>query len=177
MRSRTLPIASALLLVSALPVHAAAPGVDPGEGGAQVAGLFVQACLQHPGAVASLRNWAAQHGLKALPPQGADAFLHGVHGLAYDATTPGGRFVLVSEDGGSCSAVAQHADPAALDAALAADLGKVGATITLVAERDDSEERALHLRTYRLNLDGRAYALVSGTTAGGGQAMLTLTAP
>jgi hypothetical protein len=69
----------------------------------QVAGLFMQSCLQFAGDKDGLRDWAKKTGLKELPAEAQDQFLYGLPGVVFDASNKDGKFVLVSEDGGSCS--------------------------------------------------------------------------
>lgn len=145
----------------------------------QLAGLFVQSCVQFAGDPKGLRVWAQKTKFAPLPPDGQSAFLNGLPGIAYDATNTQGKFVLISEDGGACSAVAEHADAAAVVTALEGFLRDQKVPFELTSQRSDSQETALQHREYAANRDGRPLAMLVSTTASpeGGEAMLSVTSP
>src|SRR3954464_15949829 len=80
----------------------------------QLAGLFMQSCVRFAGNAPGLSRWIDEIKLPALPPPGQQAFLKGRRGIAYDATNPEGKFVILSGEDGSCSAIVDRADSAAL---------------------------------------------------------------
>jgi hypothetical protein len=145
-----------------------------GNGAGDLAGLFLQGCLNFAGDPAGLRDWARQRGLSALPPAQAAAFLHGAPGTVFDASTTENKLVLVSSDDGLCSAVSNRIDGAALPGVLEADLQNLGIRFRLVIERDDAHADALHYREYLAAKEKRAWrVLVATAKAPTGQAMLT----
>src|SRR4051794_12631662 len=104
-----------LAIVLAIPPCAASRADDTAQVNAkQVAGLFMQSCLQYAGSKEGLRAWARKTGLKELPKDIQDRFLYGLPGVVFDASNKEGKFVLVSEDRGSCSALAESASGAAV---------------------------------------------------------------
>ena len=141
----------------------------------QVAGLFMQSCVQFAGDKSALRDWAKKTGLADLPKQAADGFLYGLPGVVFDASNRDGKFVLVSEDGGSRSAVAETAAGTSVVTALEQDLNEAKITFKVTADRTDSEERALKHREYLATQGNRQWLLLVSTVkdASGGQAMLT----
>jgi len=161
---------AAVLSLCAAPARADSPAE-------QLSGLFVQACVAHAGDVGGLRAWAAEHGLKSVPDEAKPFFLNGKPGIAYDASDPGGKFALASDDAGACAASTPQADPEMLVASLDRFLPLAGARAVLTAEADDPAEAGLHHRTFRLSIAARDYAMVVSTTRGGGIAMLSLTRP
>ena len=84
----------------------------PNVAAKQVAGLFMQSCVQFAGDRDGLRGWARKTGLNALPAEAQDRFLYGLPGVVFDASNKEGKFVLVSEDAGSCSTLAEMANGA-----------------------------------------------------------------
>ena len=141
----------------------------------QVAGLFMQSCVQFAGDKIALRDWARKTGLNELPAKVADGFLYGLPGVVFDASNKVGKFVLVSEDGGSCSTVAETASGASVIADLEQDLNEAKITFKITADKIDPEERALKHREYVATQGDREWLLLVSTVkdAGEGQAMLT----
>ncbi|HTI81871.1 MAG TPA: hypothetical protein VL614_15585 [Acetobacteraceae bacterium] len=141
----------------------------------QVAGLFMQSCVQFAGDKVALRDWARKTGLNELPKQVADGFLYGLPGVVFDASNKDGKFVLVSEDGGSCSAVAETATGTSVVTNLEQDLNEAKITFKVTADKNDPEERTLKHREYVATQGSREWLLLVSTVkdAGGGQAMLT----
>jgi hypothetical protein len=141
----------------------------------QFAGLFMQSCLPYAGDPAGLRAWASRIGLPKVPDAARDAFLHGVPGQAFDATSDAGKFVVLSSDDGICSIVTdQAAQQPAIDG-LETDLRQSGIAFRLVIERDDATIQAIHDREYLATRNGRSWRILLATVkdANGGQAMLT----
>jgi hypothetical protein len=152
---------------------AAAPAPMPGDDSAQLAGLFMQACVMQPNAHA-MRAWAVAHSLKPLPTDAQGTWLGGQPGIAYDATDSAGKFVLAVRDNSNCATFAEHAQADALVAGLDPLLRHAGGTWTVEQDAPDPQNQELHERTYDLLLGGQAYHILIGTTEGGGQAMLGL---
>jgi hypothetical protein len=141
----------------------------------QVTGLFVQSCVRFAGDKDGLRGWAGKTGLKLLPAGVQDRFLYGLPGMVFDASNMVGKFVLVSEDGGSCSVVAEMASGPGVITDLEQDLNDARITFKVTAERADAEEKALKHREYQASQGERGWLLLVSTVknAEGGQAMLT----
>lgn len=157
----------------------AAPADQAAEDAKQLAGLFVQSCVRFAGDLKGLRAWAEQAKFAPLPADGQSVFLNGLPGIAYDATNKQGKFVIVSEDGGACSAVAQHADPAAVVASFEGFLRDQKVSFQMTGQHPDSQEAALSHREYSATRNGKPLEMLVSTTAaeGGGEAMLSLTSP
>jgi len=141
----------------------------------QLAGLFMQGCLPFAGDPGGLRKWAAQAKLPAVPEPARAVFLNGAPGQVFDATTPGGKFVVVSSDDGLCSCVAENVTGDGLTTALEADLRQAGVAFRKVIERDDKRAPDLHYREYLATLSGRNWRILQATVRDprGGHAMLT----
>lgn len=165
-------LALAGMLALASPARAEDP---PNLAAKQVAGLFMQSCIQFAGDKDGLRGWAKKTGLRELPPSAQDRFLYGLPGVVFDASNKEGKFVLVSEDGGSCSVVAEMAKGAALITNLEQDLNDAKIAFKVTAEKVDSEEKALNHREYLASQGDRGWLLLVSTVKDplGGQAMLT----
>ncbi len=153
---RLAPGLAAAGLLLAVP---AARADSPSE---HLVGLFVQGCLPFVGDVAGLRAWAAAQRLPILPEAGRKAFLQDQPGVVFDATDAGGKLVLISGSDGNCDAVADRAD-AALARQLEQVLGRLGVTLTVAAERDDPQEKALHYREYVARKGERGWRIVVST--------------
>jgi hypothetical protein len=141
----------------------------------QVAGLFMQSCLQFAGDKDGLRDWAKKTGLKTLPTEAQDQFLYGLPGVVFDASNTNGKFVLVSEDGGSCSVVAEIASGPTVISDLEQDMTDAKIAFTVTAEKSDAVERALRHREYQASQGQREWLLLVSIVKdpAGGQAMLT----
>jgi hypothetical protein len=149
----------------------------PAENASQLAGLFMQSCVQFAGDRAGLRDWARRTGLVEVPEQARAAFLREASGMVFDASNQVGKFVLISDDAGGCSTVAELADGQAVIAALEADLRQAGISFAPGRDADDPEERQLRHREYTASTGTRTWRIVVGTVRDrqGGQAMLTAT--
>jgi hypothetical protein len=152
------------------PAHAA--GNDPAH---QLAGLFMQSCVAFAGDAAGLRDWAKRTGLTAVTEPGRTAFLHAVPGVVFDASNTAGKFVVVSTDEGSCSALTDAADGPAVIGALETDLAEAGMQFRLLNERGDPQEQSLRYREYGATRNGHGWRILVGAVKDrqGGQAMLT----
>ena len=141
----------------------------------QVAGLFMQSCMRFAGDTDGLRDWAKKTGLKALPQEAQDQFLYGLPGVVFDASNMDGKFVLVSEDGGSCSAIAQTASGSSVIADLEQDMNDAKIAFKVTLEKNDAEEKALKHREYMATQGDREWLLLVSTVKdpAGGQVMLT----
>ncbi len=159
-------------MACAIPVRADDP---PDINANQVAGLFMQSCIQFAGDKDGLRDWAKQTSLKELPREAADHFLYGLPGVVFDASNKDGKFVLVSEDGGSCSAIAETAKGTSVIEDLEQDLNAAKIVFKVTGEKNDAEEKALQHREYLATQGDRQWLLLVSTVkdANGGQAMLT----
>jgi hypothetical protein len=167
----------ALILVVATLAGPAKADDGPSVAG-QLAGLFVQSCLQFAGNSNGLRDWAKKTGLQELPGSAQQAFLYGLPGVVFDATNKMGKLVLISEDGGSCSVVAERASSAAVINTLEQDLRQAQIAFSLSRDGDDPKERVLHHREYAASTPKRSWLLLVSTVADGaaGEAMLTANA-
>jgi hypothetical protein len=141
----------------------------------QVAGLVMQSCLTFAGDKAALREWAKKTGLKELPANVQDRFLYGLPGVVFDASNKDGKFVLVSEDGGSCSVVAETASGTGVIADLEQDLNEAKIAFKVTAEKADATEKSLQHREYLASQGQQQWLLLVSTVKdpAGGQAMLT----
>jgi hypothetical protein len=159
----------ALLLLAPI-AHAATP-----DNATQLAGLFMQSCVQFAGDRAGLRNWMRQLDLAELPEQARNAFLHGAPGMVFDASNPSGKFVVISEDAGGCSALAAATNGAAVLKALEDDLRQAGIGFIPGPDTPDPQEAKLQHREYAASLGTRKWRIVAGTVRDqqGGRAMLT----
>ena len=63
-------------------------------------------------------------------------------GVVFDASNKDGKFVLVSEDGGSCSVVAETASGAGVIADLEQDLNDAKIAFKVTGDKSDAEEKA-----------------------------------
>ena len=152
----------------------AARAAEP-DGAVQLAGLFMQSCLTFAGDAAGLRQWARGMGLPEVSEPARRAFLNGADGTVFDASNRYGKFVIISADRGSCSAVTNDADGQSVVAALEADFSTAGIQLRLTGERDDAQESGLLYRDYAADRDRRRWRIVAATVKAqkAGQAMLT----
>jgi hypothetical protein len=147
----------------------------PNAAAKQVTGLFVQSCVRFAGDKDGLRGWAGTTGLQVLSAGAQDRFLYGLPGVVFDASNKVGKFVLVSEEGGSCSVVAEMASGPVVITDLEQDLHDARISFKVTAERADAEEKALKHREYQASQGERGWLLLVSTVKDsvGGQAMLT----
>jgi len=107
----------ATTLPAGTPPAATAPSGEvtlPAGAASQVVGLFMQSCVRFALDPAGVRGWALHAGLKLLPPEGQQAFLYGLPGQVFDASTKDGKLVMISENSGACSTMAESASGAAV---------------------------------------------------------------
>jgi hypothetical protein len=152
-----------------------APGVARAAAADELAGLFLQGCLQFAGRPTALRDWAGQNGLPEVPEQARTVFLHGAPGQVFDASAAGTKLVLVSSDDGICSAVTDHATQADVTQALEVALKSADLKFRLVIEHDDATVGAIHDREYLVAKDKLGWRVLAATVKDdqGGEAMLT----
>jgi hypothetical protein len=148
---------------------------SPVDNAIQLAGLFMQSCVQFVQDRTGLRDWAHRTGLADIPEPARAEFLHGAPGMVFDASNTTGKFVLISGDGGGCSAIAEMANGIALFGALEADMRRTGIGFTLSRDVADPEEKQLQHREYTAWQATRRWRIITGTVRDqqGGQAMLT----
>jgi hypothetical protein len=159
-------------LAAAAPLRADDPPIANAK---QVAGLFMQSCLEYAGDKDALRDWARKTGLQELPGDVREHFLYGLPGTVFDASNKDGKFVLVSEDGGSCSVLAEIASGPAVISDLEQNLKEAQITFNVTGEKADAEEKALRHREYVASQGRREWLLLVSIVKdpAGGQAMLT----
>ena len=168
---RLIAIAASLALAATI-----AKADDAPDGNAkQVAGLFMQSCLEYAGDKDGLREWAKKDNLLELPAQAQDQFLHGLPGIVFDASNRVGKFVLVSEDGGSCSVIAEAANGSNVIADLEQDMNAAKIGFKVTNEKTDAEEKTLKHREYMATRGDQQWLLLVSTVkdTADGQAMLT----
>ena len=162
-------------LVAACSLSAHAAGIEDSSTPAQVVGLFMQSCMRFVGDASGLRQWAARSGLRLLPEQGQRAFLYGLPGEVFDASSQDSKLVLISQNGGSCSALAESANGAAVISTLEQVMQVSHIDFTVTREGDDAVEKVLHHKEYSASHSGRRWqmlvSIVKGATAG--EVMLT----
>lgn len=160
------------MIALAFPAKADEP---PEVNAKQVAGLFMQSCLTFAGDKNGLRDWAKKTGLKELPHNVQERFLYGLPGIVFDASNKDGKFVLLSEEGGSCSVVAETASGPGVIADLEQDLNDAKIAFKVTAEKSDAEEKSLAHREYLASQGQQQWLLLVSTVKdpAGGQAMLT----
>jgi hypothetical protein len=141
----------------------------------ELVGLFMQGCLRFAGDAPGLREWAAHLGLPQLATDGQRAFLDGASGVVFDASNQAGKYVLISEDGGSCSTVAETASGPVVIAELEQDLSTAKVAFVATADEVDREEASLKHREYQASLGRREWLVFVSVVRdpAGGQAMLT----
>ncbi|MEJ0019164.1 MAG: hypothetical protein WDN25_21955 [Acetobacteraceae bacterium] len=166
---------SALAGIAILGAAARADDAQTVAAAKQVAGLFMQSCIQFAGDKKGLRDWAKKTGLKELPADVQEHFLYGLPGVVFDASTRAGKFVLISEEGGSCSALAEMAIGAVVISDLEKDMNEAKIAFKVTAEKGDAEEKALRHREYQASQGQREWLLLVSIVKDptGGQAMLT----
>ncbi len=101
----------------------------------QAVGLFQQACLPYAGYVHNLRQWAGGKNLRELPAPIAAHFLLGGKGVAFDASTPNGRLVLVSRDDGGCMVATPVASQFRANQLLQGIFRNEGAAVTPMSDK------------------------------------------
>ena len=80
-------VAAVMFAGVASPVRAADRAADQA---AQIAGLFMQSCVQYAGNPTALRAWAGREKLVMAQQAEADEFLDGLPGVVFDASNAWG---------------------------------------------------------------------------------------
>ncbi len=166
-------LAAALILGAAAP-RPAAPAAVP-EAAAAASRLFMQSCVRFAARPDALRSWAAGKALTPIVGKPAETYLFGLPGAVYRATTHAGDLMLVSQDSGSCSVIAENTPgPALLDQVNAA-LTAAGISYTVTQDGPDARAKDLHDRAYEAHQGTRRWLMLVSTAAdpAGGEAILT----
>lgn len=168
------PIFCWLLAVTGSPARAA-DGNQGQDNARQVVNLFLKSCIEFQGNRDGLRAWATKSGLPELRDAAADAFLYGLPGAVYDATSKGTRLVLISEDNGSCSTFAQLVDGPTVLQDLERILIESRVKLTVVGDKPDRKENKLQHREYTASGTKQEWQMLISTVddPAGGEAMLT----
>jgi hypothetical protein len=166
-----LPAVAVVASVSA----AAAPTGPAQNSSSQAVSLFMRSCVRYPTDRTALQAWIKQAGYPEVPAEHADEFLDGLPGAAYDASGGALSLVIVSEDSGSCSVVADHANGADLVQQLDRSLNAAKIAFKAVDDPPDSHTADLNNREYTIpGQDGGWHMLVStAKDPSGGAALLT----
>lgn len=155
----------------------ALPNADPAaaDAAAQLVGLFMQSCVRFAGDPDGLRAWAPKAGMQPLPPQGQQAFLYGLPGVVFDASTKSDKLVVISENEGACSAMTQSASGPLVVKTLEQVMQQAHIDYTMTHEDDDQQEKTLHHREYTAALGNRHWDMLISTVKGAapGEVMLT----
>ena len=101
--------------------------------------------------------------------------MYGLPGVVFDASNKVGKFVLVSEDGGSCSVIAEMANGPVVITDLEQALNDAKIAFKVTAEKSDAKGAVLKHREYQASQGEREWLLLVSTVKDpiGGQAMLT----
>jgi hypothetical protein len=147
---------------------------------ADIAGLFMQSCMQFAGEPTALRAWAKASHLPPVPEPARTIFLRGAPGVVFDASLPPQKYVVVSSDDGLCSVVTNDAVGTNVLAALEDDFRKIGIAFRTTSDRDDERQPGIHERVYSVSLTvagkpTRSWRIQTATVKDGkgGQAMLS----
>ncbi len=155
-----------------------APAANPADtnAAAQIVGLFMQSCVRFAGDATGLRAWAAHaSGMQLLPAEAQQAFLYGLPGEVFDASTKAGKLVLISENSGACSAMAESANGPDVVKTLEQVMQQAHIDVTMTREDDDAQEKTLHHREYSASQGNRKWEMLVSTVKGDapGEVMLT----
>ena len=134
-----------ILLVAAL----AGPPVpaDPvPDSATPLVALFMRSCVSFAGDATSLRQWVARTNLPEVPADHTDEFLNGLPGAAYDASGGTLALVLISQDDGSCSVIADSARGADVVTSLDATLRAANIAFTTADDAPDAQTKDLNNR-------------------------------
>jgi len=153
----------------------AAPAPAAEDTAAQVVGLFMQSCVRFVGDPAGLRAWAPKAGIQPLPAQGQRAFLYGLPGVVFDASTNSDKLVLISENEGACSAMSESASGPSVVKTLEQVMRQAHIDFTVTHDNDDQQEKTLHHREYNASQGDRHWEMLISTVKGValGEVMLT----
>ncbi len=174
-RRRWLAVFACALALAGVAAGARAADAGDAETAAQVVGLFMQSCVRFAGDAPGLRQWAVQAGMKPLPALGQQAFLYGLPGQVFDASTKNDKLVLISEDAGACSTTAESASGPEVVKTLEQALQLSHIDFKMSQEDDDKQEKMLHHREYTASLGNRKWDMLVSTVKGAdhGEVMLT----
>jgi len=169
-----LPVCTCAFAAVAPGAHAADPA--SADAAAQIVGLFMQSCVRFAGDATGLRAWALHAGgLQPLPAQAQQAFLYGLPGEVFDASTAAGKLVLISESSGACSTMTQSANGSDVVKTLEQVMQTSHIEFTMTREDDDAQEKVLHHREYSASQGARRWEMLVSTVKGAapGEVMLT----
>ncbi len=166
-----LPAVAILVSASA----AAAQPLQVQDAAGQAVSLFMRSCVRFPSDRVALQAWIKQAGYPEVPADHADEFLNGLPGAAYDASGGTLSLVIVSQDSGSCSVVADHASGPGLVQELDRSLHAANITFTAADDPPDPHTADLNNREYTVpGQDGAWHMLIStAKNPAGGAALLT----
>ena len=161
-------------LIALVAKPAVAIDVAP-DSAARAVALFMQSCVRFAGDTQGLRDWIKTAAYPEVPASRADDFLNGLPGGAYDASGGKLSLVLVSEDGGSCSVVADTVKGAELIDVLEKVLRGAKINFTATDDPPDPQVKDLNNREYAASADQRSWHMLVSTVKdpAGGEAMLT----
>jgi hypothetical protein len=170
-----LPLCACACALAAVALTARADDIPGSGAAAQVVGLFMQSCVRFAGDPTGLRAWAPKAGIQPLPTAGQQAFLYGLPGEVFDASTKQGKLVLISENSGACSTMAESASGAEVVNVLEQVLQMSHISFTMTREDDDTKEKDLHHREYTASQGARQWEMLVSTVKGTapGEVMLT----
>jgi hypothetical protein len=153
----------------------AVPADQTQDAAGQTVSLFMQSCVRFPSDRTALQAWIKKAGYPEVPADHADEFLNGLPGAAYDASGGALSLVIVSQDSGSCSVVADHASGPSLVRELESRLHAANITFTAADDPPDPQTKDLNNREYTVpGQDGAWHMLVStAKDPAGGAALLT----
>ena len=173
-RWHRLPICAGALV--AVTLGARAEDIPGSDAAAQIVGLFMQSCVRFAGDPVGVRAWAVHAGaMRPLPAEGQQAFLYGLPGEVFDASTNAGKLVLISETSGACSAMADSAGGTEVVKVLEQVMAQAHINFTMTHEDDDKSEKILHHREYTASQGKREWQMLVSTVKGTapGEVMLT----
>jgi hypothetical protein len=153
----------------------AAPATQNQDAAGEAVRLFMQSCVQFPSDRAALQAWIKKAGYPEVPADHADEFLNGLPGAAYDASGGGLSLVIVSQDSGSCSVVADHANGPGLVRELENSLRAANITFTAADDPPDPHTKDLNNREYTVPGQNGGWHMLISTVKdpAGGAALLT----
>jgi hypothetical protein len=172
----TPPAPGPMATAPAAPVPTAPdPAAADADAAAQVVGLFMQSCVRFAGDPDGLRAWAPKAGMQPLPAQGQQAFLYGLPGVVFDASTKSDKLVVISENEGACSAMSASASGPLVVATLEQVMQQAHIDFTMTHEDDDQQEKTLHHREYTASQGTRHWEMLISVVKGAapGEVMLT----
>jgi hypothetical protein len=153
----------------------AAPVDQAQRAAGQAVRLFMESCVRFPNDRTALQAWIKKAGYPEVPANQADEFLDGLPGAAYDASGDSLSLVIVSQDSGSCSVVADRASGPILVQDLERSLHAASIAFTAADDPPDPQTKDLNNREYTMSgQDGAWHMLIStARDPAGGAALLT----